>query len=293
MLYIILPVLLFILPNNSYAFNLSDYFIYQNDVGSWTLHDRNTLDAGLIGSNNEVKIHDDNLTRGVMGGSDLTLHDDNTVNGDATFNGSVTLNSGNTVTGTTSSGGVPNTFTPIALPTPTVFVSGGANVTTGGALAPGSYGDLTQGGTLTLDLISGDYYFDSIDLNNGNTINIDLTGGPVNIYITGDFDIHDSNNFVLTGGSASDIYMELYGKWSAHNDNTWYGIVYAPNEFIKFHDRNEIYGAFYSGEYVDIHNDNGLHFVSSEPPAGAVPEPLSLALMSFGLLGGSFLRKIK
>ena len=292
-IYLILSVLfIFGFCIKAEALTLSDFFIYQDDAGSSTLHDRNTLTGGFIGSNNDVKIHNDNSTKSIMGGGDLTLHDRNNITGDATFDGSVTLGVANTITGTTSANGVPNSFVPISLPTPTVFSTGGSNVTTGGLLTPGSYGDLTQGGVLSLNLTSGNYYFDQINLNNGNVINLNLSSGAINIYVTGDFDLHDSNNFIITGGSASNVYTEVHGKWNFHNDNTWGGTVYAPNDFIKFHDGNNINGALYSGTFVDIHDDNTLIFSPVSPSnTAAAPEPSTIFLLGLGFLGARRFKK--
>ena len=169
-----------------------------------------------------------------------------------------------------------------ALPTPTVFSSGGASHTGLGngvtlTLAPGSYQDVVLGGACTLNLSSGTYYFNELGSANGLDLVLDLSGGPIAIYVTTQAHFGSLDVFLPQGGGPDDIYLEAHGSGTATfnavtagGGSDWLGTAYAPYGGIHFGGSSccsTFQGHFWSGTHVDIeHGVNG-----NGPPVAAQP----------------------
>jgi len=147
--------------------------------------------------------------------------------------------------GTLVEGGVPAEKFLCPLPEPTVFSIGttdeiAKNVT----ISPGKYGivDVNKNNG-TLNLSSGTYYFKSLNLSNGGTININLSSGSgmIQIFVEGNVVGSSGENVVITGGDASKVFMEVYGNV------TWDGI-------------------FHGTIFTPIYDDT--HYYDTAPPAG-------------------------
>jgi hypothetical protein len=167
-----------------------------------------------------------------------------------------------------------------ALPTPTMFSSGGADHTGLGngvtlTLPPDSYGDVILGGACTLNLSAGTYYFNTLRSANGLRLNVDLSGGSIAIYVTTNASFGSVDVFFPSGGTASDVYLEAqgsgsatYNAFSAAGGSDWRGTVFAPNGGIHFGGSgccSTFQGHFWSGRHVDIE-----HGVSGDgPPVAA------------------------
>ena len=149
-------------------------------------------------------------------------------------------------------------------------------------LPPGPYRDLIMGNSCTLYLGSGNYCFRSITTGNNLTINIDLGGGPLNVFVLDQVDIGtqlEENFTVVEGpspGDASDVYWEIQHHSSSLDDPAfiigrgayWIGTIYAP--FGHLGDPNNqitdttINGALYSGGWVYVFNGCIVNYVPSD-----------------------------
>ena len=187
----------------------------------------------------------------------------------------------------------PTPFMTVSLPAMSVFTAGGAAVTAGtnvnfGSLAPGSYGAMSLSSGASITLSAGNYFFSSITTGSNVTITLDLTGGPVNIYVTGNAGIGAGTDLVLVGGGAANVYTEVKGQFTTGSNVTWYGTVFTPMGLISVGAGLQLFGSLYAGTTLATGSNLNLRFVVSNtfenfanPPPLQVPEP-GLALLCAG-----------
>lgn len=251
----------------------------------------------------------------LLSGSDLTVDANSSIQGNAGVNGNVTVNNGASIVGHVTHSGTltlngsgsvgsestgpsvvnPESFPGAALPPANIFTAGGSDITTVGnqttTLLPGTYGTLDLGASNILNLTAGSYFFDAIDIGNNLDFNIDLTGGNLLLYILGDADFGQGLDVFLTNGDAFNIFIETHGNWEAAGN--WYGTVLAPFGDITLGQDSIAFGAFYSGDQIDIQQGVSLTFqLSPLTTPTTVPEPATCFLFGFGLLS-FFLKKEK
>lgn len=179
-----------------------------------------------------------------------------------------------------------------AFPPASPCVSGGPSYNLGNSqvltLAPGSYGSVHLGGACTLDLSSGVYSLGDLKSGNGLRLNVDLSGGPIQVYVcaggggSGYVDF-GSVTTVLVAGAGGDpnlastmIRFEAQGTsptgWSfeASGSSTWLGDVVTPNGSIHYGGSGccSLWtGHFHAYGQVDVE-----HAVTGElPPVPAAP----------------------
>jgi hypothetical protein len=292
------------ISSSAHAVLLTDFTLYSMErlkIGG------GSSSVGLVGSATHVQVDGASTVNGtIVSGDSFQAANSVTVTGTITNPGAFTTGSN-----FNNPGGrivaMPDLPT---LPAATVFSSGGAHYTLNGTatgnslgnsvtltLAPGSYGVVRVGGTSTLNLSSGDYYFDKIWTTNSPTLNLDLSGGAINIYVTDQ--VLFGNNVkvnLVNGGSPSDVYMEVHALGTAFNaagGSDWIGTVYAPYGSIAFgagSGTGLVQGAFYAGGEIEV--KHGISFdytppppVIVESPDVAVPEPATALLGVMGLAG--------
>ncbi len=193
------------------------------------------------------------------------------VEGDVRSAGNVTLQNGNIITGTVyhAPGTTLTHGSPFfiggevvgdpelpAFPAASPCGSGGTSYNLGNGqiltLAPNSYGSVRLGGACTLKLSSGVYYFGELKSGNGLKLQVDLTGGPLQIHACagggGDGSVDfGSVTMQLVGGAggsaevaATMIRLEVQGvsgtghSFEASGSSTWMGDIFAPNGSIHF-----------------------------------------------------------
>jgi len=118
---------------------------------------------------------------------------------------------------------------------------------------------ISLGNKESLTLTAGNYYLTSIKLENGSTLNIDASAGPVNIYLTGDaeFDAKKGSSIKNTGNPTDlTIYSDSKKKIDFTHCTGFKGAIYAPYADI---DVNDAYGMIWA-EKVDINKSGVVYF---------------------------------
>ena len=227
------------------------------------------------------------------------------VNGNVIYGNALTVGVFGSISGARTQGTVsvaPARFAPIAVRPADYFLTGGANVTSGGTLAaplaPGKYGALTLGNFGDLFLKPGNYYFDSVTLTGSDTIHLlNLTANNrVRIFVSGAVNIgnfvgtkvNESSISAANQGLASQVLWETKGGFNSASDQ--FGSVFAPNANITFGNFDTIYGALVSGQLVILPGSNTVNFVGNSDLGVPEPGPLAL-LISGGLCLAGFLRR--
>ncbi len=240
--------------------------------------------------------------------------------GDVGANGNVTIASGFSVyTGSVTHGGTfagdptripggvmqglvsvnPVAFVAVPLPPADSFSAGGALVLLPGftstSLAPGSYGQLIITGAFnTLTLTAGDYFFTSIVGGGAVNFNLDLSGGPINLFVTGNVTLGTFTTFTINGqpfasadpSLASQVFLETLGGYTQGQASDFFGTIFAPNGNIVFGGFTRLTGSAISGNQVVSSGSVTVNHVASDRFTGTViPEPSTLVLAGLGVVG--------
>ncbi len=265
-----------------------------------------------------------NIANNLEAGGNVFVNGLSTVTGNVLSNGDVTVNItvdgnvnygvgrlltvafGGHVGGSTTSAAVavtPATFSTVPLPAAHSFTAGGVNVTmptfATQTLSPGSYGNLTMAGSNTLNLSAGNYYFSSFTMT-GSFLNLDLntSGGPINIYVTNSTALHDATtnvngvSYQNVGSSAiGQIYFETHGSLSVDFSHM-VGTFYAPFGDINIQSLSSFTGNVYAGH--DVVADFPTFMSGPVSPTLGVPEPAGfvMALAGTGLLHSRLLETV-
>ncbi|WP_300154311.1 hypothetical protein [Solidesulfovibrio sp.] len=123
-------------------------------------------------------------------------------------------------------------------------------------LQPGSYRNLTSGDSVTITFKAGTYYFNSVSLGWATTINYDVSGGDILIFVTNDISIGGSSNMnVSTNGStwsdmtgvatsyAAKVYWESHGNGTLGWGTNWFGTMFTAKTINLGGANNNVIGA--------------------------------------------------
>lgn len=138
-----------------------------------------------------------------------------------------------------------------------------------GASPPISGNVIDLGNSQTMTLNAGHYYLDSIILRNGALLNIDVSGGPVTLYLDGTLEAKEGSNILLNPAAASTDKFMLYcnaqdtGTASAaislKNDSDFAGGIYAPRANITVANKGDVRGMLW-GSNVQLNNTGKVVF---------------------------------
>ncbi|MBN1827610.1 MAG: hypothetical protein JW884_00490, partial [Deltaproteobacteria bacterium] len=125
--------------------------------------------------------------------------------------------------------------------------------------------DLGNGETMTLT--AGDYFLTDIVLRNGSILEIDATGGPVNIYLSGTLDTEDGELEAKNGSQINNqslptdfyIYSNSSQSIILKHGSDLSGMVYAPNAPVEIRNSGDVYGLVW-GKTIDIKNSGQYFF---------------------------------
>lgn len=179
----------------------------------------------------------------------------------------------------------PDTFVNLVMPAANVFTASddedddvGVDDNSPLVLLPGIYGELASSNNVSITLSSGTYVFEQIVLGGGVDITMDVSEGPIKIFVVGN--VLTGNNTVMTvvGGDASDIYLESAGKVTLGGGNVWHGTIYStkstePNQQgITTGSNTSVSGGLYSNQRILLGGGNTITLVGPYFATYTAPE---------------------
>lgn len=185
------------------------------------------------------------------------------IDGDLTLAGTLTSQGGHEVIGGTLTTGA--SVTPPTIETQSVSVGTQAERGCTRALSPGDYDVIETYGGCTLTLSSGVYNASAFRLYAGASLTVDLSSGPVEINVEGDFAWHDRVSVQHAGGSALSpddllIYTHQSNPVRMGTDTTFVGRISAPFAAFTLSGRSSYLGCV---EAVDIHFEPDASLIGS------------------------------
>lgn len=233
-------------------------------------------------------------------GAALSLGNKAKIGGTAWYGTTYSVGNNSTITGGLSELDAADAWSPGPLPDLDVLAPGVGSEwfanNSSYELAPGAYGGLSTGNNVTLDLVAGEYSFDSMWLAQNSDLNVDTSGGDVVIHVTGNFST-GSNVAITTSGGGSLTVLVGGSVWLAQNTTSQanfisvgstiglgagaevQGVLWAVGD-ISMGSNTKVYGAegFAYGEIFG----GGDEFVGGGAST-MIPEPATAALLLAGL----------
>lgn len=237
--------------------------------------------------------YDSNVTGDVDSGGSVDIGGNTVVTGHITAGGNVTLASGVTV-GSVSSLGSPEPFVPVVLPALPVVSAGTVDVeTTAGdlsrTLAPGAYRDLKLLSGSTLDLVSGDYTFNSFIADDALQLNMDLSAGDIRIRVVDDVIIGADLVTSVVNPLGAEAYAQTGASWSMGDGGNWFGTIYGPNNAVAIGSYFNLHGNIFAGS-ISI-GDNSTVQGLPDSCLAVTPVPGAALLAGIGLATVALFRR--
>ena len=104
------------------------------------------------------------------------------------------------------------------------------------------------------------YYISDLTLNNGATLNVNTTNGPVNIYLTGSLEAKNGSAINVTGSTLDfSIFSNSTDDIVFKHGSAFKGVVYAPYAPIEMKNSADTFGLIWGGT-IDIKNSGQFFF---------------------------------
>jgi hypothetical protein len=250
------------------------------DLGNSALVDGNVRAAGSVTLGGLAQVSG-NVDAGKASGIAVTLGNNAKVLGTVTHLAGTTVSMGGGATVGANVIGPPAAPVPYVAATlnaATSFGAGLGDTTKGGGqittLAAGAYHNFNLGSNNTLNLTSGNYYFNAFSLGGGSTIVFDLSGGAINLFFDSNVNIGNNLDVTLIGGDALDIYAETKGDWSQDGGGEWFGTVFGSgaSSDVEFGNGSTLNGSFIARVILRIGGASNMTLaVENGVPGANVP----------------------
>jgi len=125
----------------------------------------------------------------------------------------------------------------------------------------GVSGTVINGGATLVGKPGGaNYYISSLTLGNRDTLTVDTTNGPVNIYMTGELEAKNGSLINVTGSTLDfSIFSNSTNSVIFKHGSAFKGVVYAPYAPIEMKNSADTYGLIWGGS-IDIKNSGQFYF---------------------------------
>ncbi len=210
-----------------------------------------------------------NVSGNLDAGGNVTLGTSAKILGNLTTSGTLSKSTSSVVYGTVTENGVPaipQTYISLNLPPTSSFSSGGNDITINSTLNPGSYGKVNLGTSKTLNLSSGDYYFTSFSMGGSGKLNMDVNGGKIRIFVTGDVKFGTSVTTAVLNGGPESVYLETEGNFTLGGSDKWNGTVYTPAGNITVGTSCLINGALLANGNISIGGSTKIYYKKDSEP---------------------------
>jgi hypothetical protein len=230
-------------------------------------------------------------------GAALSMGNKATVGGTAHYGTGYWFGNNATITGGLSQMDASDIWTPAPLPDFDMLAPGStaqwfannSNVD----LAPGAYAGLSTGNNATLNLITGEYSFESMWLAQNVDFNIDTSGGDVVIYVAGNFSA--GNNVAITASGGGNVTLVAEGSiWLAQNTTSQANFI-STGSTIGLGAGAQVEGVLWAAGDISLGSNakvlaaDGFAYMNSfgggtgGGAAMVIPEPATAALLMVGL----------
>jgi hypothetical protein len=200
-------------------------------------------------------------TGDVRSNGNITLGGGAIVHGDAIPgpNMTVTLGGGSSVTGLMTPATAPRQLWPAVIPSGAVQIP-----------------DIKLSGGKAVTLTSGTYLLNSIDISGSGEVDIDTSGGPVTLFVTGKVRVGGHGIVNLSGDPENLAIVETGGADTSFNGSAdFYGTVYAPASALSLSGGAQFYGGFV-GASIDINSTHGAIHYDKQLKTTLTPGPFRL-----------------
>jgi hypothetical protein len=192
----------------------------------------------------------------VLNGGGVVVH------GNAAAGG--TVSGSGTVTGA-STNGAPLQYFPPVVACGSYSSGSGISISGGSASYNATTGDLTSAGSgkATVTLASGTYCLHSVQLNAQSVLQVNITGGPVRLYLTADSNL--GGQAIENDTGAAENFQIFSSLASATQGITLAGgpaaavAVYAPNAQVQLSGGSNLYGSIVGGS-VTLNGNTNFHY---------------------------------
>jgi hypothetical protein len=203
---------------------------------------------------------------------DITLHSNIEIHGDAKPGPGHVVDA--SAPGVYVSGSMDPLEEPFILPeieVPSVPSSGSFAGTTNLVVGPGDvhYTSIVMNGGRNLTIRGpARFIVDDLRMRSNSSLIFDSTGGPIELYASGDFNLESNSNVTTLSNSALDVTLFLSGNNldPGHHDviklganASFIGAIYAPNATFNLASNFNIYGSIMAG-FLDLSSFGQIHF---------------------------------
>ncbi|WP_435063954.1 DUF7289 family protein [Halobaculum sp. EA56] len=270
------------------------------------------LETTVVASDGVKLENDADLDGDIESGADVKLEDDARVRGNVSYTGSLTIEGSATVDGWTAANASVDDLDPvdglIDQRREEFADSNDNDQTTAIDDSTDTLNDCGSGCTLT----AGRYYVHGFTLQNSERLEIDTSGGPVEVVVLGDITLQDGAVVNVTGGGVARFYLEekvtiqdqanvtvtdqrAPGLWLYMNpskqakvqgESTFVGVIYGPGGDggsgvdITIQNQAEVYGGVV-GAVNTIQNGIELHFDRALLNERAIPGGAALPRITY------------